>query len=169
MRNHDFVSDGFLDSAFCCHDSRCAGRTLQCLGDFGNAFSLSRHRLQRANVFLRPRATNYFFLLSQFRFLVFGSRAVTHRFDLATTHSSRQGNSMLTPNIADRMRETISAKFRKSALLPRLTPGAICARVAAFVACVSDAPRVLPDEEIVERIFRAIALHQTGLQRRPDR
>lgn len=36
---------------------------------------------------------------------------------------------------------------------------AIAAGVSALNACISDAPRILPDEEIVERIVRAV-LHE---------
>jgi len=41
-------------STLCCHYANRAGRTLQCLGDFGHAFLIVRHRLQCAT-----RETHY--------------------------------------------------------------------------------------------------------------
>jgi hypothetical protein len=50
-----------------------------------------------------------------------------------------------------------------------ISPIALAAGVAALIDCVSDAPRVLPDEEIVERIFRAVCKLQNSSQKRTDK
>jgi hypothetical protein len=67
---------------------QCFRRSTRCipsfrLGDFGDALLISRHRFQRANVFPRPRATNYFFLLSQISVPFLRTGLVSRQNDLA--------------------------------------------------------------------------------------
>jgi hypothetical protein len=66
-------------TAFCGHDSRCAGRALQCLGDLLNASLILRHRFQKFQIRFGPCATYYFFLPGHISFLLWERPYITSK------------------------------------------------------------------------------------------